>query len=82
MELKCSQREFAERYDIELRTLQNWEQGERLLDNSSRTLIKLIENDPDGVRSTLETDKGHALKNDKGTRAQNVRNKKLPEMAD
>lgn len=55
--LNCSQREFAERYGIELRTLQNWEQGERLLDNSSQSLITLIENDPEKVRETLSAAK-------------------------
>ena len=52
--LNCTQREFADRYGIELRTLQNWEQGGRLLDNSSRALITLIENDPNKVRKTLD----------------------------
>lgn len=51
--LNCTQREFADRYGIELRTLQNWEQGGRLLDNSSKSLIVLIEKNPDDVRKAL-----------------------------
>lgn len=57
LQLNCSQREFAERYGIELRTLQNWEQMGRLPDNTSRALITLIEKDPDHVRRTLAESK-------------------------
>lgn len=53
LELGCSQREFADRYGIELRTLQNWEQKGRLPDKSSKALITLIEKVPDHVRNTL-----------------------------
>lgn len=55
--LNCTQKEFADRYGIELRTLQNWEQGGRLLDNSSKALITLIEKNPDDVRETLSAAK-------------------------
>lgn len=57
VQLKCSQREFADRYGIELRTLQNWEQMGRLPDTTSRALITLIEKDPDHVRKTLAESK-------------------------
>lgn len=53
IQLNCSQKEFAEKYGIELRTLQNWEQAERLPDNSSRSLLTLVEKDPEVVRKTL-----------------------------
>lgn len=47
--LGCSQKEFADRYGISLRALQNWEQEERLMDPSTQTLIGLIEVDPQQV---------------------------------
>jgi putative transcriptional regulator len=58
--LNCTQKEFADRYGVELRTLQNWEQGGRLPDNSSKALMALIENDPDKVRETLAAAKKRA----------------------
>ena len=41
-----SQSEFAARYPFELDTIQNWEQGRNQPDSISRTLLKVIEENP------------------------------------
>lgn len=40
-----TQREFAEKYDIKLRTLQNWEIGHR---KTNATVLRLIEKQMNG----------------------------------
>lgn len=45
--LGFTQKEFAERYCLELRAVKNWEQGERLPDRSSQTLLAMIDEDPE-----------------------------------
>lgn len=51
-----SQSEFAARYPFELDTIQNWEQGRNQPDSISRTLLKVIEENPAVVERIL-TDK-------------------------
>jgi DNA-binding transcriptional regulator YiaG len=51
-----SQSEFAARYPFELDTIQNWEQGRNQPDSVSRTLLKVIEENPAVVERIL-TDK-------------------------
>lgn len=52
--LKLSQSQFAERYGLPLRTIQNWEQGRRTRpDASGSLLIGLIERDPDGMANLV-----------------------------
>jgi DNA-binding transcriptional regulator YiaG len=41
-----SQSDFAARYPFELDTIQNWEQGRNQPDSISRTLLKIIEENP------------------------------------
>lgn len=48
-----SQSEFAARYPFELDTIQNWEQGRTHPDAVSRTLLKLIEENPAAVEGVL-----------------------------
>jgi DNA-binding transcriptional regulator YiaG len=48
-----SQSEFAARYPFELDTIQNWEQGRNQPDSVSRTLLKVIEENPAVVERVL-----------------------------
>jgi DNA-binding transcriptional regulator YiaG len=48
-----SQSEFAARYPFELDTIQNWEQGRTHPDAISRTLLKVIEENPAVVEGVL-----------------------------
>jgi DNA-binding transcriptional regulator YiaG len=48
-----SQSEFAARYPFELDTIQNWEQGRNQPDSVSRTLLKVIEENPAVVERIL-----------------------------
>ncbi len=47
--LDLSQEEFAERFGLGLRTLQEWEQKRRVPDSPARLLLRVIELDPDAV---------------------------------
>jgi putative transcriptional regulator len=47
--LGLSQAEFAERYQIPLGTLRDWEQGRTEPDQPARAYLKAIANDPEGV---------------------------------
>lgn len=48
-----SQTEFAYKFSIALRTLQDWEQGRRSPDRSVRAYLKVIEREPHAVRRAL-----------------------------
>lgn len=53
--LGLSQSQFADRYGLPLRTIQNWEQGRRTKpDASGSLLIGLIERDPNGMANRVE----------------------------
>jgi putative transcriptional regulator len=47
--LRCSQSEFAERFGLSLRTVQQWEQRRSTPDQPARILLTTIEADPDAV---------------------------------
>ena len=51
--LGISQAEFAVRFGFSLPTLRNWEQGRRFPDGPARTLLKVIDANPDAVNSAL-----------------------------
>lgn len=51
--LNLSQKEFAERYDINLRTLQDWEQGRVSLDSAAMAYLRVIAFEPETVRRAL-----------------------------
>ena len=51
--LKFTQQQFAQEFGLELRTVQDWEQGRVLPTGAARTLLKVIEHDPDAVRRAL-----------------------------
>lgn len=51
--LALSQAQFAKRYFIPLRSIQQWEQGEREPSEAARVLLFAIENDPAAIESAL-----------------------------
>lgn len=51
--LGLSQAEFAVRFGFSLSSLRNWEQRRRFPDGPARTLLKVIEADPEAVESAL-----------------------------
>jgi len=51
--LKLTQQQFAQAFGLELRTVQDWEQGRVLPTGAARTLLRIIERDPDAVRHAL-----------------------------
>jgi len=53
-QLRMSQRVFAKTYRLNLRTLQEWEQGRRAPDASTRILLTLIRSFPDEIKSMVE----------------------------
>jgi len=48
-----SQRDFADRIGIDVRTLQNWEQGRNRPDPAAMTLIRLFDRDPAAVLAAV-----------------------------
>ncbi len=52
--LKLTQEQFAERFEIPLGTLRDWEQNVCYPDQAARTLLRVIEQDPEGVANALE----------------------------
>lgn len=51
-----SQAEFAARFAISIRTLQDWEQGRREPDSTVRAYLTVIEREPDAVERALRGD--------------------------
>jgi putative transcriptional regulator len=51
--LKLTQEQFAGKFEIPLGTLRDWEQGVSLPDRAARTLLRVIEQDPDAVINAL-----------------------------
>lgn len=52
--LGLSQKEFAARYAINLRRLQDWEQGRFAPDSAMLAYLRVIEREPEMVRQILE----------------------------
>jgi putative transcriptional regulator len=52
--LKLTQAEFAREFGLELRTVQDWEQGRVQPTGAARTLLRIIENDPEAVQQALK----------------------------
>src|SRR4051812_43273607 len=48
-----SQAKFAETFGISMRTLQEWERGAKAPSGAARTLLIVIEKEPDAVRQAL-----------------------------
>jgi putative transcriptional regulator len=51
--LKLTQEQFAETFEVPLGTLRDWEQGVSYPDRSARTLLRVIDMDPDAVINAL-----------------------------
>ena len=51
--LGMSQSAFAARFGVELRTVQNWEQGQRQPEGPARVLLQVIDREPDAVMRAL-----------------------------
>ena len=48
-----SQRKFAERYGFSQAAVRDWEQGRRRPENAARTLLMVIDREPDAVERAL-----------------------------
>ena len=51
--MKLSRRKFADRFGLDARAVQDWEQGRRLPDRAARVLLTVIERDPKAVERAL-----------------------------
>jgi putative transcriptional regulator len=57
-ELGLTQKEFAERFQIPLGTLRDWERGARKPDTAAQTLLRVIAHNPQAVVQALEETTG------------------------
>jgi putative transcriptional regulator len=51
--LKLSRQKFADRFGLDARALQDWEQGRRVPDRSARVLLTVIDREPEAVVRAL-----------------------------
>ena len=51
--LKLSRQKFADRFGLDARAVQDWEQGRRVPDRAARVLLTVIERDPEAVDRAL-----------------------------
>ncbi len=51
--LRLSRRKFADRFGLDIRALQDWEQGRRVPDRAARVLLTVIDRDPETVVRAL-----------------------------
>ena len=51
--MQLSRQEFADRFGLDFRTLQDWEQGRRVPDRAARVLLAVIEREPGAVMRSL-----------------------------
>ena len=47
--LRLSRQKFADRFGLDVRALQEWEQGRRVPDRAARVLLTVIDRDPEAV---------------------------------
>ena len=52
--LKLSRQKFADRFGLDVRAVQDWEQGRRVPDRAARVLLTVIDRDPEAVERALE----------------------------
>ena len=52
--LKLTQEQFAQRFQLSLGAVRDWEQGRNQPDHAARTLLRVIEFDPDVVQQALQ----------------------------
>ena len=53
--LKLSRRQFADRFGLDVRALQEWEQGRRVPDRAARVVLTLMDHDLDSIVRALVT---------------------------
>ena len=58
---KLTRTRFAERFGLDSRTVEQWEQGRRKPDKSSETFLRLIETAPDTVADLVARYRGQIL---------------------
>ena len=51
--LKLSRQKFADRFGLDARAVQDWEQGRRVPDRAARVLLTVIDRDPEAVVRVL-----------------------------
>ena len=51
--LKLSRQKFADRFGLDARAVQDWEQGRRTPDRAARVLLTVIERNPKAVEQAL-----------------------------
>ena len=51
--MKLSRQKFADRFGLDARAVQDWEQGRRVPDRAARVLLTVIERDPKAVEKAL-----------------------------
>jgi len=51
--LDMTQKHFAEYFGVNLRTIQDWEQGRRVPSGASRNFLFVIDREPEAVRRVL-----------------------------
>lgn len=51
--MKLSRRKFADRFGLDARAVQDWEQGRRIPDRAARVLLTVIDRDPEAVARVL-----------------------------
>jgi putative transcriptional regulator len=51
--LKLTQEQFAARFEVPLGTLRDWEQGVSYPDSAAKTLLRVIDKDPEAVINAL-----------------------------
>ncbi len=51
--MKLSRQKFADRFGLDARALQDWEQGRRVPDRAARVLLTVIDRDPEAVEQAL-----------------------------
>ena len=54
--LRLSRQKFADRFGLDARAVQDWEQGRRVPDRAARVLLTVIDRDPDAVVRALRAD--------------------------
>ncbi len=52
--MKLSRRKFADRFGLDARAVQDWEQGRRVPDRAARVLLTVIDRDPQAVVRALD----------------------------
>jgi putative transcriptional regulator len=51
--MKLSRQKFADRFGLDARAIQEWEQGRRIPDRAARVLLTVIDRNPSAVEKAL-----------------------------